>query len=200
MTELLSDEQVCAAYIELRQRVVAMLRDVSDAEGDAPVPACPQWRVRDVVAHLVGVPEDILANRLAGITSDEWTQAQIDRHAGEPLSALVDQFAAQSSTFDAVLPFIPSPRSSQFVMDAVTHEHDLREALGHSGGEDSLAVQVALAWLRTHICDAPIEAPQIVAFRALTGRLSVTAMNELGLPGESIAKALVGTPLRPPAN
>ncbi|MFM8016960.1 MAG: maleylpyruvate isomerase N-terminal domain-containing protein, partial [Actinomycetota bacterium] len=58
MTNLLPDAEVSAAYIELRARVVALLRSLPESAGDRVVPHCPAWTVRELAAHLLGVPDD----------------------------------------------------------------------------------------------------------------------------------------------
>ena len=106
MSYLLPDEMVVDAYRDLRSRVIALWRATPPIDDGLPVPHCPAWSVRDVAAHLVGVPEDILAGRMDGVTTDAWTQAQVDRHRGETLSELADAWDATITAFDAVLPHI----------------------------------------------------------------------------------------------
>jgi uncharacterized protein (TIGR03083 family) len=147
MSYLLPDAVVVEAYRDLRRRMIELLRETPPQLGASPVPHCPAWSVRDVAAHLVGVPEDILAGRMEGVTTEAWTQAQVDRHLDQSLADLADIWANQIESFDAVLPHIPAPVNSQMVMDAVTHEHDIRHALGKAGARDSSAVRVGLGWL-----------------------------------------------------
>ena len=52
------------------------------AAARAIAPATPEWRVHDVLAHLVGVPADILAGRLDGVAS-----RRVDRGAGRTRGA-----------------------------------------------------------------------------------------------------------------
>jgi len=138
-----------------------------------------------------------------------WTQAQVDRHKSDSIAQLREILISQKSKFDVVLPNIPSPVNSQFVMDAVTHEHDLREALGKPGAQDSLAVKVAFAWLASNsmypkeLVDKlrASKATEFQLMRAMTGRISVEQMNELNLPGDEIASLTVGSPFKaPPSN
>jgi hypothetical protein len=146
---------------------------------------------------------------MEGVTTDAWTQAQVDRHEGESLSQLADTWLAIAAEFDVVLPPIPSPINSQMVMDAVTHEHDLRHAVGRSGAQDSLAVDVALGWLLNMVeVKIPGSAQEILdtgvshfeLMRSLTGRRSIDQMNHLGLDGAAIAGLLKGTPPDSPAH
>jgi uncharacterized protein (TIGR03083 family) len=208
MTHLLPDTDVVAAYISLRTRIVELLRELPDGEATSVVPACPDWNVAELVSHLVGVVDDILANRMEGVTTDPWTQAQVERLRGLSLAELADHYASVGVGFDEVLPHIPSPVNSQLVMDAVTHEHDLREAVGRPGAHDSTAVKVAVAWLlnmvegRAEGMAAQLRAIGVSDFdllRSLSGRRTSAQMRELGLPADAIIEALQGSPLKPPA-
>ena len=207
MAQLLPDNQVCEAYRQTRLSVVNLLSTTPESSADLIVPACPDWTVQQTFSHLVGVPEDLLAGRRDGITSDAWTNAQVQRHAGESLAELRSALEATIASFDAMLPAIPPPSNSQLVMDAVTHELDLREALGVECEESSLPLSVAKAWLldlidrRGPSASAAIESANcsdLDLVRALTGRRSAAQMDDLGLPGALIVAALAGTPLKPP--
>ncbi len=207
MSFLQSDAEVVLAYLEFRHRVVSLIREIPESQATLSVPLCPVWEVSSVISHMVGVPEDILAGRMEGVTTDAWTQAQVDRHEGESLSQLADALLATSVEFDVVLPHIPSPTNSQMVMDAVTHEHDLRHAIGRAGAQDSLAVNVALGWLLNMVeGKAPGLAQELLdsgvshyeLMRSLTGRRSVDQMKQIGVDGEQIKLLLQGTPLRVP--
>ena len=147
---LLTDAEVCLAYLQLRERVIELLAGTPAEIANKIVPACPKWTVQNLVCHIIGVPEDILEGRMKGVTTDPWTQAQVERHESDSIAQLREILINQKSKFDIVLPNIPSPVNSQFVMDAVTHEHDLREAIDKPGAQDSLAVKVACAWLFSH--------------------------------------------------
>lgn len=208
MSFLLPDASVVDAYRELRTRVIALWRATPPIDDGLTVPHCPAWSVRDVAAHLIGVPEDILAGRMEGVTTDAWTQAQVERHRGQSLAELADAWEATTEAFDAVLPHIPSPVNSQLVMDAVTHEHDLRHAVGVPGARDSLAVRVAVGWLldmangRSPGLGATLHASGLAEFdllRVLSGRRSPAQVTALGLDADLLVEMLAGSPLKPPA-
>jgi uncharacterized protein (TIGR03083 family) len=208
MAQLLPDDQVCEAYRQTRLSVLNLLDATPESSADLVVPACPDWTVQQTFSHLVGVPEDLLAGRMEGITSDAWTSAQVQRHAGETLSELRSALEATIASFDAILPGIPQPSNSQLVMDALAHDLDLREALGLECEESSLALSVAKAWLidmierRGPSAIAGIESAgcsDVDLVRALTGRRSAAQMDDLGLPTAQIVGALAGTPLKPRA-
>ncbi|MFZ9674872.1 MAG: maleylpyruvate isomerase family mycothiol-dependent enzyme [Ilumatobacteraceae bacterium] len=207
MTFLRPNDEVVRAYVSLRGRVIELLRSIPESSASLIVPLCPAWTVSALASHIIGVNEDILAGRMEGVTTDSWTQAQVDRHRGESLSQLADAWESTMVEFDVVLPHIPSPVNSQLVMDAVTHEHDLRHALGSTDARDTDAVEVAVGWLLDmaesrvsglghSLRDSTLSSFHVL--RSLTGRRSVQQMIDLGLDGARIAEMLVGTPLKPP--
>lgn len=213
MSEFLkSTNEVVAAYTGLRVRVIELVRSQDASARDVPVPHCPAWTVGDVLAHMVGVAEDILAGRLEGVTTEAWTQAQVDRHRGESLAHLADVWDDTTAAFDTVLPMIPAPVNSQVVLDAVTHEHDLRHALGIPGGRDALSVSVAVGWV-LHTADQKsptlaetlrrsLDTRGLAPFdllRVATGRRSASQIDDLGLDADLIGDQLAGTPLSMPA-
>lgn len=201
------NDQVVAAYTSLRSRLVDLMRSRPDSDGDLAVPHCPAWRVRDVVAHLVGAPEDILAGRLEGVATDAWTQAQVDRHRGESLAQLAGAWEATSAAFDGVLPMIPAPVNSQLVLDAVTHEHDLRHALGESGARDNAAVGVAIGWV-LHTADhaSPGLGAQLLSLglgdfdllRVCSGRRSREQISAFGVDVGIVERLTAGSPVSIP--
>lgn len=208
MTEhLLPAGEVVAAYVGLRARVIELVRSRPESDGDLVVPHCPAWRVRDLVAHIAGGPEDVLAGRLEGVATDAWTQAQVDRHRGETLEQLADAWQATAAGFDAVLPLIPVPTNSQVVVDATTHEHDLRCALGAPGARDDLAVEVSLGWV-LHIAEgtraglaAELMGLGLEPFdllRVCSGRRSRTQIAELGVDAGLVDELVQGTPVSVP--
>ncbi|MGA0878024.1 MAG: maleylpyruvate isomerase N-terminal domain-containing protein [Ilumatobacteraceae bacterium] len=208
---LKSTDEVVDAYVALRTRVIELVRNQPATARDLPVPHCPAWTAGDVLAHMVGVNEDILAGRMEGVTTEAWTQAQVDRHRGESLAHVADIWEGTIAAFDAVLPVIPAPVNSQLVLDAVTHEHDLRHAFGVPGGRDESAVSVAVGWI-LHTAEQKssglavnlqrsLDADDLSAFdvlRVATGRRSAIQITDLGLDAGLIGGLLAGTPLSIP--
>ncbi|HUP85695.1 MAG TPA: maleylpyruvate isomerase family mycothiol-dependent enzyme [Acidimicrobiales bacterium] len=133
------------AYAGIRQRINELVGDVSDRTGDT-VPACPQWRVCDLVAHVAGVVDDVLGGRLEGAGSDPWTAAHVESRRSRSFGDILADWNAQAAQLEGVLDSF-GPAGHQLVMDAVTHEHDLRGALGSAEARDSDAVRIGLDWL-----------------------------------------------------
>lgn len=117
------------AYRGAHQRIDMRVRSLV-SEGRTPadiaVPACPGWSVHSIVSHLAGIVADAFSGRLRGIPDDAHTAGQVEERADHPVEAVlgewasyVDDFALRIDRAD-VLPA---------VVDALTHEGDIREAL-----------------------------------------------------------------------
>jgi len=139
--------QQAEAYRGIRARVRAVCEAAPATAFDSSCAPTPMWRARDVVAHLVGVPNDILAGRMDGVASDEWTQAQVDARRTTPIAEMLDAWDADAAQVEAIMAHFPPDRLGQMIYDATTHEHDLRHALGACGAHDSDAVRQSFAWL-----------------------------------------------------
>lgn len=181
------------AYREIRGRVRAFVESVDPSTLDSVVAATPTWRVHDVLAHMVGVTDDVINGRLDGVASDPWTQAQVDARRDASLAEMLAEWDEKSPQFEGLLRSAPAEIAGQAIFDAATHEHDLRAALGSVGARDSDAIAVGWDWIlgaRTRsgapaICFvaesdeqtsgvgeavARVEAPRFELFRAVSGR------------------------------
>jgi len=179
-----------SAYMAARQRVADLVA-ADPARATGPVPACPAWRVHDVVAHLTGLCTDILTGNVAGAATDPWTQAQVDARRDTSLTEVLDEWADAGPQVAAMVEDFPEPYGRQVVADLAVHEHDIRGALDRPGARDSDAVDVGLAFLCNVLVApaaeerglAPVEdvliADDFELFRALTGRRSADQIRAL---------------------
>ena len=115
------------------------------------MPACPDWTVKDVVAHLAGACEDILAGNLDGVATDAWTGAQVERHRDATLAEVVDLWGVVGPSVEAITGAFPASAAAQWVFDATTHEQDLRGALRRPGARDADNVAIAAAFLASSL-------------------------------------------------
>jgi len=193
-------------YREGRGRVSDLVASLDDAQMQTPVPACPAWRVHDLLCHLVGLPGDVNAGRIEGAGTDPWTAAQIAAHCDSTRDELLEEWAREAQAFEAILPMIDPPRP---VFDLVVHEQDLRGAIGVPGARDSAGVRwlvdIALARLASEIDEANLPALEIAMedegfvagsgdvvdrwdierfelFRSLAGRRSANQIRASGCP------------------
>jgi len=124
-------------YQGSRRRIDVLLRETEPEDLSLPVPTCPGWTVRDVIAHLVGNTEDAVAGELTGPPDENQTQRQVERHRLDPVGHLLDQWALLS---EIVEPVISDLALWPAAIDVVSHEHDLRGALGRPGARDHESV------------------------------------------------------------
>jgi uncharacterized protein (TIGR03083 family) len=134
----MTDESIGAGgvgehYARIRDRVTKLVAEATSPELDHPVPACPGWRVRDVIGHLVGNVEDAAAGRLTGPPSEAVTAQQVARHDGDDVATLLAEWERLAPPFEAM---ISVGALWPAVIDLVSHEHDIRHALRRPGGRD----------------------------------------------------------------
>lgn len=201
-------EEVHAAYRGIRERVCTLLRDLPAEAAEWPVPACPEWNVRALVAHMVGTPEDVLGGTMDGAPGAAWTNRQVERHQGQSLAALADALEATAPGFDTVLANFPAPLNSQIVLDVFTHEQDLREAVNRPGATDVDAVEVAIAFVMRGLTKSQPDLAESVLNagldrftlqRALAGRVSLGQLAASGIDTAALAAYFANGPLQPPA-
>ena len=136
-------------YGQTQARVVALVVELDEGQLEAPVPACPGWRVRDVVGHMVAVGEDVLEGRLTGPPTDEQTAVQVARYADRPMAEFLTRWGELTPQFgEAIDAFDVWPA----VLDVATHEQDIRGALGAPGARETEVVRLGsdrlLTWMQ----------------------------------------------------
>lgn len=156
------------AYHELRTRVADLVCNADPAALEVKAPATPEWRVRDVVAHLAGVCDDVSNGNMDGVASDAWTNAQVATRADWPIDQLLDDWDEHAQKVEAVINDL-GPASGQMLADASTHEQDIRGALGVPGGRESDATAIGVDW----------------GLRAIGGRLKAQGLGTLRVEHES---------------
>lgn len=110
------------AYRATIHNVMTLVADYP-VPADHPVPSCPEWTVRDVVGHLVGICAFAIG-RMSG-----WAEAERSS-AGMGVDGLLGEWARMGEQAERLLGARSGRRGSIMVMDAFTHELDLRYALG----------------------------------------------------------------------
>lgn len=110
------------AYRQVRENVTSMVGRNRELDR-VPVPACPGWTVADLVAHLVEICWKV-AKR-----SDRVLSPPFPTEGADP-ETLVQLWHTIGATVDQILLDYPGQRSAIMVMDGLTHELDIRQALG----------------------------------------------------------------------
>jgi uncharacterized protein (TIGR03083 family) len=125
------------AHLQAERRALLRLcRQLSPAEWEAPS-LCAGWRVRDVVAHVLGGAHDAADLRPAG-GLDAWTARSVAKRHDWPTAALLRE-----------LETIVHPRGIErlfvavLLLDNWTHQEDIRRPLGRPRLQDP----ARLRWL-----------------------------------------------------
>jgi uncharacterized protein (TIGR03083 family) len=205
-------------YRAARERITALVSSVPEVDHDRPVPATPAWTVHDVVAHLTGIVDDALHGRMEGAPGEAWTARQVEAGRGVPVADLLDAWGTRAPALEA-RPELPVP----LLADVLTHEHDLRGALGRPGARDEPALRWATGVLtegflgRATLAGLPpvrvvapprswgpaeagvvLETDAFELFRAMFGRRSTAQLRALGWaggdPGPYLEHLVIFTP------
>lgn len=133
-----------AYHVLYRQSQGRILSLVNNANADLPVPACPGWTVRDIVAHLLGTLADLTAGKIEESASEEWAAGHIERTKNRSMSDLTAEWHVRSNT----TPGIFERYGALLLSDLVTHEFDIKQAIGNTQGRDLQVVRtVAIFYL-----------------------------------------------------
>ncbi len=138
---------IAAAYARGRARISALVADLDEQRANTVVPCCPDWTVKDVVSHVTGICDDLLAGNLEGVTTDPWTAAQVAARRHQPVAEIVAEWGELGPQVEAMLPAVPIEPARMLIGDLATHEHDLRGALSEPGARDSDAVVIGISFI-----------------------------------------------------
>jgi len=133
----LSHGELASSYAASQQRIDDMTRSLDAEALSTVVPCCPAWTVKDLVGHLTGLLEDRRAGRLPTGDFADWTNAQVQRHADEPMEAVLDEWRNLPLELDDAPPSLLA-----LSFDVVTHEHDMCHALGVPGDSTTDSVRI----------------------------------------------------------
>ncbi len=204
-------------YRALRGRVSDLVRDADEEQLERLAPAAPEWRVRDLVAHLSGITADINAGNLDGVATDAWTARQVDTRRDWDIARVLDEWDTEGAKIEAVMSSLPEIAVEQMTMDAATHEHDIRGALATPGSRDSDAIDIGFDFGVQIVAGTVDQADAVLCIeteagshtvgggarqigvragrfelvRAMTGRRSVDQMRDFDWDGEAAPELLV---------
>jgi uncharacterized protein (TIGR03083 family) len=116
-------------YVESRERLAALARDLDDAGASTAVPACPGWDVHAVVSHLTGILADLNTGRLEGAGTPAWTESQVASRRDRPIRDVVEEWDALMGFAQATIPAM-GEHGGTLASDVLSHELDVRAALG----------------------------------------------------------------------
>ncbi|HVM09074.1 MAG TPA: maleylpyruvate isomerase family mycothiol-dependent enzyme [Acidimicrobiales bacterium] len=143
---MLDDGSPASYYADTRKRLAELLRSLDDDQLAQVVPATPAWTVLDVARHLAGVCDDVLAGRLEGAATDPWTAKQVEARRDATLDDVLAEWDDKGPQLERFFE-AAGPAAFRLVIDVVTHEQDVRGALGLFGGRDTAAAEWSLQQL-----------------------------------------------------
>lgn len=150
-------------YHASRQRITELVRDLSADDLARPVPACPEWVASDLLAHVVGIPEALSTGDHPTGEMQAWLDRLVAERREVPVNDLLERWEACAAATSAVI----DGAGSLLFVDVVSHEHDLRGAVGRAGARgvpevratvqlllDLLAPEIAAAGLGALVVDS----------------------------------------------
>jgi uncharacterized protein (TIGR03083 family) len=130
-------------YVESERRVADLVTPLDAAALDTLTEACPAWSVRDILAHLAGAAASFGTESFAGLGTDAWTQEHLSSRQDASLTELLAERWRCTPKLQEIPP--DSQLWLPVVHDALTHEADIRGAIGAPGmPADALAAAFVL--------------------------------------------------------
>jgi len=123
-------------YLASAKRFLALAREHGDGLGAIPVPSCPAWHAKDLLAHVTGVAAHVTSGREMGPDVQAWIDREVAARSARTVEAVAAEWEEALPALAAALRGYPV---GGLVIDVVTHEHDLRGALGVPDHEQGLA-------------------------------------------------------------
>jgi uncharacterized protein (TIGR03083 family) len=139
--------EIGGLYAEGRARLSGMVLDLGPEQLAKSVPACPEWTVRDVIAHLAGACSDVVAGNLDGVTTAPWADAQVRRRQGHTIAQLLEEWSAAGPILEQTVESYPPPLPTLWIVDLTAHEHDVRGALAQPGARATHGLFMAVDFL-----------------------------------------------------
>ena len=125
-------------YATSQGRIIDTVASLDDTDLAKVVPACPDFTVHDLVAHVAGIPAALLGGNFPTGDLQEWLDAIVADHRDTATADLLNTWADLDSEAIANL------GNGLLVADTAIHEQDLYGALGMAAERDSDEVRFAL--------------------------------------------------------
>lgn len=132
-------------YDASRARIAGLVRPTdptSPADPTVAVAACPGWTIGDLVAHLAGGLGDFVASRFAVDEGDDFGERTVRERQGQSLDDSLAEWERNRAAADDLL---AGPMGGVLLAEVVSHEQDIRQALGTPRLPDAEGVRAALA-------------------------------------------------------
>ena len=120
-----------------QQRVIALVADLPAERAQAKVPACPDWSVRDLLSHMVGLGADVVTGDEPDDHNAEWTGRQVEQRRDRDVPALVAEWTEVAEPLREWM----RANNTRPLGDVIIHEQDLRGALNAPGAQDTPGIR-----------------------------------------------------------
>ncbi|MBO1753628.1 maleylpyruvate isomerase family mycothiol-dependent enzyme [Allobranchiibius sp. CTAmp26] len=114
-------------------RVIELVEGLATDAAETTVPACPDWSVRDLLSHMIGLDADVLAGDEPDDHNETWTARQVDQRRGHDIATLIAEWRSITDPLASWM----QEHSTRPLGDVVIHEQDLRAALDAPGARDT---------------------------------------------------------------
>ena len=126
-----------AEWSAAQQRVSELVAPLDDAGAATTVPACPDWSVRELLSHMVGLGADVLGGDEPDDHNSTWTQRQVEQRRGRSVAELLAEWDGLADGLRAWM----GEHGPRPLGDVVIHEQDIRGALGVSGAHGTAGLR-----------------------------------------------------------
>jgi uncharacterized protein (TIGR03083 family) len=120
-----------------QQRVIELVADLPPERAGLRVPACPDWTVRDLLSHMVGLGVDVVAGDEPDDHNATWTGKHVIERRDRDVKQLVAEWQAVAEPLRTWM----RANNARPLGDVIIHEQDVRGALGVPGGQDTDGVR-----------------------------------------------------------
>jgi uncharacterized protein (TIGR03083 family) len=124
-------------WTQAQGRVIELVADLPPEHAQLFVPACPDWTVRDLFSHMVGLGVDVVAGDEPDDHDSEWTASHVRQRHGHNIPTLVAEWLSVTAPLQEWM----LTHGTRPLGDVIIHEQDLRGALGVPGAQDSGGVR-----------------------------------------------------------
>jgi uncharacterized protein (TIGR03083 family) len=155
-------------YEHARRRFTAVIEAASPEDLERIVPPTPAWRVRDVLAHVVGIASDLNAEDFGSGDGDAWTTRQVEVRRDRSTSAILAEWDREAPSFEDGLRLFGYGIGAHYVGDLHAHLQDIRMTLGLDAERDPEIVLVALDFYLESL-DETLRARGIGALELIVG-------------------------------
>jgi uncharacterized protein (TIGR03083 family) len=155
---------LAAAYHDARIAMTTLAREAADKTRDTRVPACPDWTIHDLVAHVTSIASSLSSGAFPpdlnpiqfwddemAVRREEFVDQALSTRRDLPLEQLLAEWDASGTQVEGMIrgeePFPKaSPPLAEWIVvtDVGVHLQDLEGALGTTTYRDALASGLSL--------------------------------------------------------